>query len=233
MKRVKAIYIFLSIIFLLLGVGYSLFYKTIDISNQISVGLLSTEFVEDGNYPMIMKIADYPQSGGGELFEERSTNLINGSIINKGEVLEVSLYNLFPGGKANCIFKIKNTGTIPVTIDNVSVNIDPLTPSYLLDAIKVNLEYNKSDENGRIYFKKSIENSFSLRYLQNNLNQLLKWEQLKPRECIIFGLPPNNQDNLSGYKNGIKLFIPSKENNAMNSYVKFTIKINVKQSSKI
>lgn len=233
MRNAKAIYISLSIMFFLFSIGYSFFYKTINISNEVSTGLLSAEFVEEGNYPMIMKIVDYPQNNGVELFEERSTDLINGSIINKGKILEISLYNLFPGGKANCLFKIKNTGTIPVTIDNVSVNIDPLTPNYLLDAIKVNLEYNKSDENGRIYFKKSIENSFSLRYLQNNLNQLLKWEQLKPRECIIFGLPPSNKDNLSGYKSGIKLFIPTKENYAMNSYVKFTIRINVRQSNKI
>lgn len=225
MKKILIIFTALLSIILLLGFGYAYLYKNITVSNEVLTGQFNIEFVKDDKYPCIVKIEDYSKGGGG--FGERITEFIRGDIKTYGKTIDISIDNIYPGSKADCLFKIKNTGTVPLLIDSVSVNFET-SNERLLETMKATLRYYKYNKKEEIYYTKDVSEPFILKFLQDKLNQLLKGEKLKPMEYIKFGVPPLDS-SLFGYKDGFKIIFPAETMGNMNSSIKIKIKINAKQ----
>lgn len=229
----KRIFLFSMIIICLSAIGYAFLSEPLSAINSVSTGNLNVSFDEDNYYPNIAVYEDYKENPKDNFYSERNSELVKSQIVNTGKSVQISIFNLFPGSKANCMLKIKNKGTIPAKIESIKVDFNSKNYEDLLDIIKVKLGYYKYTKDNKILVRKNDDSIYRLRDLQSVLCGLLKDVELKPEEYILIGLPQGYEYTVSPYRNGIKFFIPVSENKGMDSAVEFTITVNSIQTTKL
>ncbi len=138
MKRVKLTAVSLLIALALMGTGYAAWSETAIITNTAQTGEMRVEFVQEqtvGNNYQLYNI--YPNIDGNDMNNDTSDDAFT-TAFNHGPTLTTFyMCNMYPGTTIWYEAKIKNLGTIPAVLDNISVEFQEGASEVLKDAIKV------------------------------------------------------------------------------------------------
>ncbi len=125
MKKTKLILCTLVAAMMLMGAGYAYWTDTLTINNTVSTGNLEVKIshIESRDY-------DNLKSSNAFTDDEKDEDYVNGlgesssiKILNSGKRLEFKNENLYPGSGFWLNFKIKNTGTVPVKLKDITYQI--------------------------------------------------------------------------------------------------------------
>lgn len=114
-----------------------------------------------------------------------SNPLIAASLNRTKKAVNIKIDNIFPGGSVKVLTEQKNTGTLPVKLKNVVVDLKQ-TDAVMKDDIQLSFNSWLFDKDGKkVSSTKSI--TCDLKDYETKLNELLAGKVLKPDEGIAIG----------------------------------------------
>jgi len=138
MKRVKFTAVSLLLALALIGTGYAAWSETATIANTAQTGEMRVEFVQEqtvGNNYQLHNI--YPNIDGNDTNNDTADDAFITAFSHGPTLTTFTMCNMYPGTTIWYEAKIKNLGTIPAALDNISVDFHQGASEILKDTIKV------------------------------------------------------------------------------------------------
>ncbi|UWG98624.1 hypothetical protein LPY66_07485 [Dehalobacter sp. DCM] len=114
MKKHKILVAALAVAVMLMGAGYAYWTQTITIANTVSTGYLDVQFISDSD-------GDWDDGYIAHIPGDLVT--VNSDISTDKQTLSFTVGNFYPGAGAYLKFVVRNTGTVPAKIANVTGTI--------------------------------------------------------------------------------------------------------------
>lgn len=110
MKKAKFLTLALVVAIMMMGAGYAYWSESLKINSRVDTGYLDVAFEPIDECDITVD-------------EEKLITYDNTSIINNKKTAQIRFQNFYPGESATVELTIRNTGTIPVSLDDVDFEL--------------------------------------------------------------------------------------------------------------
>ncbi len=188
MKKSRFIALIMVVAMMLMGAGYAQWTDLLTVEAEVCTGDMNVEFTGEGGTWVWCN---------GEISEWATTTYT--SIDGKTETITYG--NIYPGAKLEYLTKIKNTGTIPVEIEQVMINPIECEECVLDEFLEGWIRVSVFDADG-VKYAEHIENDITLGAMPEALAgitegiRLLKDEKIAISMVFDFPCTVVNKDDL-------------------------------------
>lgn len=240
MRKPKLIALTLVVAIMLVGAGYAAWQEELKISNTVSTGELNMEFIRNKFYPIGItfdnKILQRDYFGDNSLVQDEANDMVT-----------VTINDMYPGSTFNYDLRADNKGTIPATVESVTVDLSN-TNDLFDSTMKVSGSVLHKREGRILSINKLYLINIPLSNLETYLNDGMKNWELKKGDYIVLDLPEGEDDD-KNIRDEIAKVIPGYDSETTNclffhlpldagneiqnlSAQEFSIKFNFKQFNK-
>lgn len=122
MKKAKILAVILVMSLMLTGVAYALWNDTVELSTSAAMGKMDVA-IEADNW--VYPLSYMPGIGGECCYTWQDIkdymNPLTGIVAGDNQSIDVTVGNMYPGAKYGVDFVVRNTGTVPFSLEGVTI----------------------------------------------------------------------------------------------------------------
>lgn len=233
MNKRKMIFISLVLVLILMGTAFAWWTQSTTIANTVNTGELEVKLEKFGDAGVYFSDPSNPYTDASGLNIKDYGAKASYTVSDDQHSLTFNAENLFPGSYATYAYKVINSGTVPVKINDITLIPGETNLSQdLLDSIKIYFDYmvvreGQSDPVSEGIVEGKYDNIASL--IKEKMGDIV----LLPGDRIIVG----DQDftNTDSYFNGFTVKIPQdwQADEGENSTLSFSVVFDYIQANSI